>query len=93
MLHGPAVELGEDRASKKKSKLGIILFLFYASLYVIFIAIGLFKTDLMGVKVIFGLNLAVSYGIGLILLAIVMGMVYSFVCTKIENKMNKEDQI
>jgi uncharacterized membrane protein (DUF485 family) len=90
MLHGPAAELGEDRASGKKSKLGIMLFAFYASLYVAFIAIGLFWTDLMGVKVIFGLNLAVAYGIGLILLAIVMGAIYSYICTRIENKMNKE---
>jgi uncharacterized membrane protein (DUF485 family) len=90
MLHGPAVELGEDRASGKKSKLGVILFLCYASLYVAFISIGLFWTDLMGVTVVFGLNLAVTYGIGLILLAIVMGVVYSYFCTRIENKMNKE---
>ena len=90
MLHGPAAELGEDRASGKKSKLGIILFFCYASLYVVFIMIGLFWTELMGAKVFFGLNLAVTYGIGLILLAIVMGAVYSYICTRIENKMNRE---
>jgi uncharacterized membrane protein (DUF485 family) len=90
MLHGPAAELGEDKASGKKSKLGLILFACYTSLYIAFIAIGLFWTDLMGVTVIFGLNLAISYGIGLILLAIVMGAVYSYICTRIENKMNKE---
>jgi uncharacterized membrane protein (DUF485 family) len=92
MLHGPAAELGEDRASGKKAKLGLILFFSYTSLYVLFIIIGLFKTEWMGAKVVFGLTLAVAYGIGLILLAIVLGAIYSYICTKIENKMNKEVQ-
>jgi uncharacterized membrane protein (DUF485 family) len=90
MLHGPAVELGEDKASPKKAKLGIILFLFYASLYVIFVGIGLFYTDVLSIKVAFGLNLATVYGIGLILLAMVMGFIYSLICTNYENKYNKE---
>ena len=90
MLHGPAAELGEDRASSKKTKLGVILFLFYLSLYVVFVVIGLFFTELMSLKVIFGLNLAVSYGIGLIILAMVMGFIYNLVCSKYEDKMNKE---
>jgi len=91
MLHGPAAELGEDKASPRKAKLGIILFLIYASLYAIFVLIGLLYTDLLSMKVMFGLNLAVTYGIGLILLAMIMGFFYSLVCTKMEDEMNKED--
>lgn len=93
MLHGPAAELGEDRASKKKAKLGMILFLFYLSLYVLFVVIGLFYTDLMSMKVVFGLNMAVTYGIGLILLAMIMGFIYSLICTSMEDKMNKEAEL
>jgi uncharacterized membrane protein (DUF485 family) len=44
----------------------------------------------LSVKVVFGLNLATTYSIGLILLAIVMGFIYSLVCTSMEDKMNKE---
>lgn len=90
MLHGPAAELGEDRASKPKARLGIILFFAYFSLYAVFVIISLFYTDLMSIKVIFGLNLATTYGIGLILLAIIMGFIYSLICTNMEDKMNKE---
>lgn len=93
MLHGPAAELGEDRASKKKAKLGMILFLCYLSLYALFVIIGLFYTEMMGITVFLGLNLAVTYGIGLILLAIVMGFIYSLICTRMEDKMNAEDNL
>ncbi len=37
--------------------------------------------------VLFGLNLAVTYGFGLILLAIVMGLAYNHFCTKKENEL------
>jgi uncharacterized membrane protein (DUF485 family) len=90
MLHGPAAELGVDYASKKKTKLGIILFTVYAVVYGCFVVIGLSYTHLMSVKVFAGLNLAVVYGMGLIVLAAVMGYIYSLVCSAMEDKMEKE---
>lgn len=90
MLHEPAVEMGVDYASRKKTKLGIILFLVYAIIYAIFVIIGLSYTHLLSIKVIAGLNLAVVYGMGLIILAIVMGYIYSLICTNMEDKMEKE---
>jgi uncharacterized membrane protein (DUF485 family) len=90
MLHEPAVLLGADHASKKKSKLGMILFVVYALLYGTFVIIGISHTHLLGVKVLAGLNLAVVYGMGLIVLAAVMGYFYSMICTRMENKMDKE---
>lgn len=88
MLHEPAVELGADHASKRKTRLGLILFLVYAFIYVVFVLLGLFFTDALGMIVIGGLNLAIVYGFGLILLAIVMGFIYSLVCTRMEEQMN-----
>lgn len=90
MLHGPAAKLGVDYASKKKSRLGIILFLVYAILYTIFVIIGVNYSPLLGTRVFSGLNLAVVYGMGLIILAAVMGWIYSEICTYLENKMEKE---
>ena len=90
MDHGPAVELGEDHASDLKSKLGIKLFAVYTFVYIGFIAINVIEPMLME-KVIFqGLNLAVVYGMGLIVLAIILGLIYNHICTGYEEKMNKE---
>jgi len=88
MLHEPAANLGADHASEKKSRLGIVLFIFYFVIYGGFVAIGLTNPDLMGVKLIGGQNLAIIYGFGLILLAIVMGFIYNLICTRMEDKMN-----
>lgn len=88
MLHEPSVELGVDHASKKKTRLGIILFLVYAAIYGTFVYIGLVHTDLMGAWAIGKINLAIVYGMGLIILAGVMGFIYSWVCTLMEDKIN-----
>jgi uncharacterized membrane protein (DUF485 family) len=42
----------------------------------------------MGLELIGGQNIAIIYGFGLILLAIVMGFIYNYFCTKMENKSN-----
>jgi uncharacterized membrane protein (DUF485 family) len=92
MLHEPSVELGADYASKKKTWLGIILFFSYAIIYGIFVYIGLVYTDSLGIKAIGGVNLAIVYGIGLIILAGVMGLIYSMVCSRMEDEMDRRAQ-
>jgi uncharacterized membrane protein (DUF485 family) len=87
MLHEPVVELGADYASKKKTRLGVILFFVYAAIYAAFVFIGLVHTDLLGEKAIGNVNLAIIYGMGLIILAGVMGFVYNIACTRMEDKM------
>ncbi|MFO7656676.1 MAG: DUF485 domain-containing protein [Bacteroidales bacterium] len=89
-MHGPAAKLEKDYAAAKKSKLGIILFLFYILVYSGFVVIGLIDPELMGLHVLGRQNLAIVYGFGLILLAIVMGFIYNYICTRIEDKLNKE---
>jgi len=93
MLHGSAAPLAEDKAAKRKSALGLKVFFAYMALYCGFVAIGLTDPDLMGVRVFFGLNLAIVYGFGLIIAAIVMGWVYHMACSRLEDKMEKEDKI
>jgi uncharacterized membrane protein (DUF485 family) len=89
MLHEPAVVIATDYAAAKKSKLGVILFIFYTLIYSGFVVIGLTKPELMGEELIGGQNIAIVYGFGLIVLAIVMGFIYNFFCTRMENKLNK----
>ena len=89
MLHEPEVVISTDNAAAKKSKLGVILFLFYTLIYSGFVIIGLTKPELMGLELIGGQNIAIIYGFGLIVLAIIMGFIYNYFCTRMENKMNK----
>ncbi len=90
MDHGVAVKLGVDLASKKKTKLGIWLFFLYTIVYGIFVAIGVVNYEAMGKLVVGNQNLAVIYGFGLIIFAIILGLIYNWICTGYENKMNKE---
>ncbi len=90
MDHGPAVELEADHASHLKSKLGIKLFAVYSLVYVGFIAINVIEPMLMGKIIFLGLNLAVVYGMALIFLAVIMGLIYNHICTGYEQKMNED---
>ena len=93
MHHGPAVELGKDYSIAYKTRLGVILFFIYLLVYVGFVFIGVFYPDLMGITALAGLNLAFVYGMGLIVLAIIMGLAYNYFCTRHEDKMNKEAEL
>ncbi len=89
MLHEPSVVIGTDNAAPKKAKLGVILFFVYTFIYASFVFIGLSNPEWMGIEILGGQNLAIIYGFGLIVLAILMGFVYNFFCSRMEDKMNK----
>ena len=93
MHHEPATELGRDLSIPKKTRLGVILFLVYLAIYAGFVVIGTLYTEVLGVRVFANLNLAVVYGMGLIILAAVMGLFYNHFCTKYEKQMNREEKL
>lgn len=87
MDHGPAAEHEGDYASEYKTRTGIFLFVIYGLIYAGFVAVNALFPRIMEKTVLFSLNLAVTYGFGLILLAIVMGLIYNHLCTKKENEL------
>lgn len=89
MLHEPAAKQEHDPASDWKANLGVKMFSIYALVYVGFVGIAVFATEKLKVTVFAGVNLAVVYGMGLIVFAIVLGMIYNHVCTKKEDEMAK----
>lgn len=89
MIHEPVVETGIDKAAAAKAKFGVIMFVIYTIVYSGFVLIGLTKPEWMGLEFVGGQNLAIIYGFGLIVLAIVMGFIYNYYCTKMEDRMNK----
>jgi uncharacterized membrane protein (DUF485 family) len=76
-------------ASGKKASLGIKFFFIYLLFYAGFVAIGVLNYELLAVEVFRGINLAVFYGIGLIVFAVLLGILYNFLCTRYEDQMNK----
>jgi uncharacterized membrane protein (DUF485 family) len=93
MAHGPATEWGEDKASEYKAKVGIYFFIIYSIVYSVFVIINVISPLSMAMIVFAGLNLAVVYGIGLIILAIIMGLIYNYMCTKKENVLNAKEEV
>lgn len=87
--HGPAVKLGKDRASGYKGALGIKLFLIYTIIYATFVAINVYDATLMEI-LIGGQNLAVVYGFGLIIVALIMALFYNYFCNKAEKRLNSQ---
>lgn len=87
--HGPAADWGVDNASEYKAKLGVYMFFIYVLIYAGFIVINVANPKAMELIMFAGLNLAVVYGFGLIVLAIVMGLIYNHLCTKKEDELNK----
>ncbi|TVQ41048.1 MAG: DUF485 domain-containing protein [Spirochaetaceae bacterium] len=74
--------LSEAEAAFEKRKLviGIRMTLIYSAVYAGFVVVSVFQPTWMGVRALLGLNLAVAYGLGLILVAIVFAIVYNQLC-------------
>jgi len=87
MGHGPAVKLGEDKASGYKAKLGVYLFVFYTLAYVVFVGISVLQPSLME-SAFMGQTFAVAYGMVLILSAFVLAIVYNHFCSRAEQRLN-----
>lgn len=92
MLHEPAEPQKEtDRAISYKTRLGVWMFFVYALVYVGFILINIVKPVLMEKEIIFGLNLAVVYGFGLIVLSVIMALIYNTLCVRKEKALNSKE--
>ncbi len=84
MLHEPAVQCEKDFAASYKQRLGVWMFLLYALVYAGFVAINLIDPAMMESRIIFGLNLAVVYGVALILFALILAVIYNLMCLRRE---------
>ncbi len=88
MHHEPAQDSGPDPASGYKTRLGVVMFIIYCVVYAGFVFTNVFtEGKAMQVIVFSGLNLAVVYGIGLIVFALVLALIYNAMCTKKEKEM------
>lgn len=92
-MHVNSTTEEKEIVTQQKSKLGVRLFFVYLICYAGFVILGVFKYELLATTVFSGLNLAVVYGIGLIVFAVIMGVIYNYYCTKYEDEAEKADEL
>lgn len=90
MRHEPAAKAGKDPASGYKTRLGVIMFVIYALVYGGFVAINVGSPLSMESTVFAGLNLAVVYGFGLIVFALLLALIYERLCALREQSMEQD---
>ncbi len=64
----------------RNARIGFVLFVVYSLLYVGFVFLNAFAADVMEITPIAGVNLAILYGFGLIIAALILALVYGFLC-------------
>ena len=69
------------RTTGRNARYGLVLFLIYVVFYAGFVAICAFSFETMRIEIA-GVNLAVIYGLGLIVLALVLAIIYMLMCRK-----------
>jgi len=83
MEHGPPTEWQEDKSEGFKTKLGIIMVAFFTIIYFAFIILAVTNPQAMANDV-GSLNVAVVYGFGIIIIAVIQALIYNFVCSRHE---------
>ncbi len=64
----------------RNARLGMFLFVLYLALYCGFVFLNAFRADIMEWTPIEGVNLAILYGFGLIIVAIALALIYGVCC-------------
>ncbi len=65
---------------RHNARIGLILFGIYLLLYGGFVFINAFDPETMELTPIAGVNLAILYGFGLIIAALVLALIYGWLC-------------
>lgn len=72
--------IADEEFERRKSILGIRMMFLYSLVYGGFVALSVFRPTWMGAPAVLGLNLAVAYGLGLIITAFIFALVYNHLC-------------
>lgn len=82
----PAEQEREDQLTiTRNARYGMVLFVAYLVLYGGFVAVNAFNSEIMDTIIWQGVNLAILYGFGLILAAIVLALIYGWLCRRAVN--------
>jgi uncharacterized membrane protein (DUF485 family) len=67
----------KDSTERRKSNIGVFMTVFYAVVYGGFVFLSVFYPSSMSLRTFFGMNLAITYGLSLIVIAIIFAMIYN----------------
>ncbi|MBN01476.1 MAG: hypothetical protein CMJ77_20365 [Planctomycetaceae bacterium] len=76
----------------RNALIGAILFIIYLALYGGFVILTAFAPSVMEITPLAGVNLAILYGFGLILAALLLAVVYGVLCRNEEETSGGSDQ-
>jgi uncharacterized membrane protein (DUF485 family) len=68
--------------SAANARAGLVLFVVYLAFYAGFMGLAAFAPETMGRPVLAGINLAITYGMGLIVGALVVAAIYMALCAR-----------
>jgi uncharacterized membrane protein (DUF485 family) len=79
----PATSIDDDPGvSAANARAGLVLFFIYLAFYAGFMGLAAFAPETMGRPVLGGVNLAITYGMGLIGGALVIAALYMLACAR-----------
>ena len=87
MEHGPSTEWRTEKSQAFKTKLGLIMFAIYTPIYLAFIFLAVISPTTMA-KDVGQLNVAIVYGFGIIIIAILQAIIYNWICSNKEKHDN-----
>ncbi|MEX0727326.1 MAG: DUF485 domain-containing protein [Planctomycetaceae bacterium] len=74
----------------RNARIGIVMFVIYTAFFAGFVFLNAFYPKLMEITPLGGINLAILYGMALILAAFVMALVYGYLCRTDETQSSRE---
>jgi uncharacterized membrane protein (DUF485 family) len=64
----------------RNARIGLLLFFIYFAVYAGYVLTNAFAPEMMERTPFAGVNLAIWYGMGLIVFALIMALIYGFLC-------------
>jgi uncharacterized membrane protein (DUF485 family) len=73
-------EVEQPLVAARNARIGIVLFVVYLAFYAGFVLLGTFALSFLAQRPWAGVNLAIWYGFGLIVSAMAVALLYSWLC-------------
>jgi uncharacterized membrane protein (DUF485 family) len=80
----------DHTTDQRNSRIGLILFAFYSLAYAGFIILSAFAAAKMETKPLAGINLAILYGFSLIAGALIVSLLYGWLCRRSVRQPSKD---